>query len=169
MRRILTSLAVVSIMALAFAPAASAGKFVTPQKADWFYTPSGSSNDVSDVKAYGHAQIVDPMGSANFIVNGVVKLEPNTGYAVWVRELYGYTGPSITPTPGIGYYKLSWFMTDEFGYGTFQVKSYSTYLPTGSYPIQVAINQDDGTNPAFVGTTVIATQWNPGLMVTVHS
>lgn len=169
MRRAFVILFAALILTVLVAPVVSAGKFVTPQKADWFYVSGGSSNNVTTAQAYGHVQIVDPMGSATLIVTGVVQLAPSTGYAVWVRELYGYTGTLWTP--GIGYYKLGWFMTDANGYADFNVKVFSNVLPEGTYNIQVAINADTGLDPTFIGTTVVATQWTAGvgMTVTVHS
>jgi hypothetical protein len=171
MRRLLAFLLTAMLVVLFTAPAVSAGKFVTPQKADWFYVAGGSSDNVTTNQAYGHAQIVDPMGSAALIVNGVVQLAPNTGYAVWMRDLRypapGYTGDSITSYVPLGYYKLAWFMTDAFGYGDFQVKLFSDVLADGTYDIQIALNADPGTSAGYIGTTVIATL--KYLTVSVHS
>ncbi len=168
MRRTLGIMSAVVLATLMCAPTALAGKYVTPQQASWYYVSGGSSDNVTTDQAYGHAQIVDPMGNAALIVNGVVQLAPNTGYAVWLRDLNpGYSGDSITSYAPLGYYKLTWFMTDGDGYGSFQVKIFSDVLLGGTYNLQVAINADPGTVPTYIGTTVIAT--DKDLQVSVHS
>ena len=78
-------------------------------------------------------------------------LVPRTGYEFWVRNLTGYTGP-IGPgdTANLGWYRLRTFKTDRHGEANFKVSVRKSYLPSGTYPIQVAID--------FPGCTKLATQ-----------
>jgi hypothetical protein len=78
-------------------------------------------------------------------------LVPKTSYEFWVRDLTGYTGP-IGPgdTANLGWYRLRTFKTDRHGEADFTVRVRKSYLPSGTYPIQVAID--------LPGCTKLATQ-----------
>jgi hypothetical protein len=78
-------------------------------------------------------------------------LVPKTNYEFWVRDLTGYTGP-VGPgdTANLGWYRLRTFKTDRHGEADFTVRVRKSYLPSGTYPIQVAID--------LPGCTKLATQ-----------
>ena len=109
------------------------------------------------------------MGSNDIILTGMIKgLSPDTEYFVWVRDLSGYTGDYLFSHPSLGYYKLVSFITNKKGKGSFKIHIEDSDLPDGTYEIQVAINDETGTTNN-IGITVAATQWDPGLTVTVKS
>lgn len=158
------AIAILALLVLVTPAAAGGGRWVNAQKAP-FYWVNGSSNDPTSDLAGGHVVIVDPMGSVSLVVQGNVKgLNLNFGYDMWMRNLTGYTGPSLYSVPSLGYFKLGTFMTDGEGNGSFHFNLRADDLPEGTYEIQVAINEADNHS-----STVIATQWNPGLTVTVKS
>ena len=132
---------------------------VAYQTAYFYKVPSGSSDVVSDELAGGKVNIITPTDNVALIIQGnVVGLTASTTYDAWVRQLFGYTGPSIFSVPGMGYYKLVSFTTDEFGNASFHINLLSNDLPGGTYNIQVAINQNSTGSPSYIGTTIIATQ-----------
>jgi len=149
---------------------AASGKKVNNQKVDLFNVSGGSSDNVLyDLPYEGHVILVDPMGSNDIILTGMIKgLSPDMEYFVWVRDLSGYTGDYLWSYLPLGYFKLASFMTNEEGKGSFKVHIADSDLPDGTYEIQVAINSEL-TGPANIGRTVAATQWDPGLTVTVKS
>ena len=169
MKKLITvCLMLVVLLLVGMTSVAVAGKRVTAQKTNLYHVSGGSSNNVLLNQPYdGHVTIVDPMGANDIILNGVIKgLLPNTEYFVWVRNLLGYTGEYLYSYPPLGYYKLTSFMTDEEGNGNFHYRINGNDLPDGTYMIQVAINYAPG-HP--IGYTVAATQWSPGLTVTVKT
>lgn len=149
---------------------AGGGKWVTAQKAP-FYWVNGSSDDPTSDLAGGQVVTVDPMGNVSLVVQGNVKgLDPNAGYDVWIRDLTGYTGSYLYMATGTyngvpyTYYKLGTFATDFEGNGSFDLNLRADELPDGTYELQVALNPAGHLWP-----TVVATQWDPGLIVTVKT
>lgn len=128
---------------------------VNLQKVDIYHVGGGSSDNVLLIDPYqGHVSVVDPMGANDVILHGVINgLEPLTTYYVWVRNLTGYTGDYLYNYPPLGYFKLTSFMTDEYGHGDYQYHIGDNDLPDGTYSLQVAINYGDP-----VGYTVAATE-----------
>ena len=135
-------------------PALSAGSTKAP-----FYTvDNGTSDDVTNTLAGGSVMYNAPSGDVALIINGNVKgLQPNFNYAVWVRDLTGYTGPSLTSYAPLGYFKLGTFSTDAQGNGSFHFNIQRSDLPAGTYNLQTAINPA-GDSDAYIGQTVVATQ-----------
>lgn len=136
-----------------------------------FYWVNGSSNYPTTDLAGGQVVLVAPMGSVSLLVQGNVKgLDANADYDVWIRNLTGYTGSFLFVATGswkgdpYTYYKLTTFTTDGEGNGSFHLNLRADDLPEGTYEIQVAINEADNHS-----STLIATQWDPGLIVTVKS
>lgn len=161
---------IVVLLLIGMISIAASGKMVNNQKINLFHVSGGTSDNVQyDQPFEGHVIIVDPMGSNDVILNGVIKgLSPNMEYFVWVRNLTGYTGDYLYSYPSLGYYKLTSFMTNVKGKGSFHIHINDSDLPDETYEIQVAINDETGTNDE-IGVTVAATQWNPGVTVTVKT
>lgn len=128
-------------------------------KAPFYEVPSGTSDIVSTTEAGGSVEFNAPSGNVALIINGNVKaLAPNSAYAVWVRDLTGYTGPSLTSvSSGWTYYKLGTFTTNGQGHGSFHFNILKSELPAGTYNLQVAINPA-GPDDAYIGSTVVATK-----------
>jgi len=146
-------------------PAFAAGKWVDSQKAPFYKVYGCSSNVVSGDLSGGQVTLVDPMGSVSMIIQGNVQgLTPLAMYDVWVRNLTGYTGSYITKYEPLGYFKLATITTDEVGNGSFHFNLRADELQDGEYQVQVAINPYNNQ-----GCTVVATQWSPGMTVTVKS
>jgi hypothetical protein len=128
------------------------------QKAPFYTVTGGSSDNVTATEAGGFVVFNAPSGDVAVVINGTVKgLQSNFTYAVWVRALPGYTGPSLTSYPPLNYFKLGTFTTNEQGNGSFHFNILASDLPAGTYGLQAAIN-DAGPNDAYIGSTVIATQ-----------
>lgn len=143
---------------------------VSSQKANLYHVSEGTSDNVLYDQPYGgHVIIVNPMGKNDLILNGIIKgLNPNSEYFVWVRNLTGYTGDYLYNYAPLGYFKLTSFMTNVKGKGSFHYRIDDSELLNSDYNIQVAINDETGyTNN--IGITVAATQWNPGLIVIVKN
>lgn len=141
MKKLLALTALTLVFALAFAVPASAVKPADPlkaQKADWFVCGPGESNDVTDVQIPGHVNFNTPAGEVTMIVNGVITLEPNTTYCVFIRDFTDYTGPAI----GVAgpWREMVYFTTDGTGYGEFHLNIANSDLRSGSRGIQVALN-----------------------------
>lgn len=135
-------------------PAFSAGSTTAP-----FYTVNnGTSDQVTQTPAGGSVMFNAPSGKVALIIDGNVSgLQPNSNYAVWVRDLTGYTGPALTSYTPLGYFKLGTFSTDPLGNGTFHFNLQRSDLPSGTYNLQTAINPAGDSND-YIGQTVIATQ-----------
>jgi len=165
MKKVLFAAICILALLVLVAPAAAGGKWVDAQRAPFYKVYGCSSNVVSSDLAGGQVVLVDPMGSVSLVVQGNVKgLASNAGYDAWVRNLTGYTGPYLAVYAPLGYYKLATFTTDDEGNGIFHLNLRADDLPDGTYQIQVAINPFGNQ-----GCTVIATQWDPGLTVTVKT
>jgi len=136
------------------------------QKTTLYNVSGGSSDNVIYGQPYdGHVIIVNPKGKNDLIINGVIRgLDPDSEYFVWVRNLTGYTGDYLFIYAPLGYFKLTSFMTNIEGKGSFNYKIQDSDLPDGTYNIQVAINTEVGSTDQ-IGKTVAATQWNPGLTI----
>jgi len=135
-----------------------AAKWVDSQKADFYTVPDGNSDNVSDILAGGQVTLVDPMGNVSLIIQGNVRdLTPSTTYAVWVRNLAGYTGDYLNNYEPLGYFMLTTFTTNAKGHGNFHINIGKDDLPDGTYDIQVAIN-DLPSDQHPNGVTKIATQ-----------
>lgn len=132
-----------------------AGKATEFQKLPFFHVDGGSSDNVNSVPYDGFVKVGLPGQSGNLVFSGEIKgLVPLTEYFVWVRNLTGYTGPSLYSYLPLGYFKLTSFTTDTAGSGVFEYTILASELPTGTYPIQVAINYAP-SDP--IGYTVAAT------------
>ena len=171
MRKILLITALFALVLGLTSTTYAKGKLVNNQKVSLYGVPSGSSNYPTGPAYAGHVTLIDPMGSNDIVINGVISgLLANTQYDVWVRNLVTYSGPSLYSYPPLGYYKLVQFTTDEYGSGDFHIRIPDMYLEDGTYQIQVAINYDTGNS---IGYTVAATDWeysaNTGLTVTVKT
>ena len=171
MKKLLFLIAVFALMLGLTSTTYAKEKLVKNQKADLYHVMSGSSNYPVPPPYAGHVTIVDPMGSNDLIINGVIQgLLTNTQYDVWVRKLISYSGPYLNSYPPLGYYMLVQFTTDEYGNGNFHIKIPDMYLEDETYQIQVAINYAPSGG---IGSTVAATDWeylaNTGLTVTVKT
>jgi hypothetical protein len=150
-------------IALAAAAALSLAALVAPAfagstKAPFYTVTNGTSDQVTSTLAGGSVMYNAPSGNVALIINGDVKgLQPNFNYAVWVRDLTGYTGPALTTYAPLGYFKLGTFSTDSQGNGSFHYNLLRSDLPAGTYNLQTAIN-DAGTSDAWIGNTLVATQ-----------
>lgn len=144
-------LALVAVMAV---PAFSAGSTTAP-----FYTVNnGTSDQVTNTLAGGSVMYNAPSGKVALIIDGnVSSLQANSNYAVWVRDLTGYTGPALTTYAPLGYVKLGTFSTDSLGNGSFHFNIQRSDLPAGTYHLQTAINPAGDSND-YIGQTVVATQ-----------
>ena len=130
------------------------GKGPIFQNLQLFSVLSGDSSQVTTNPLDGFVKIGIVGQAGNLAFSGEIKgLTPLTQYDVWVRNLSGYTGPYIFNYLPLGYYKLTRFTTDSLGKGIFSYTILSSDLPSGTYPIQVAINTTSDT----YGTTVAAT------------
>ena len=149
----LAAMAALSVVAVVAVPA-FAGSTTAP-----FYTVTdGTSDNVTNTLSGGSVMFNAPSGNVALIINGNVKgLQPNFEYAAWVRDLTGYTGPSLTSYAPLGYFKLGTFSTNSQGNGSFHFNIQRSDLPAGTYSLQAAIN-DAGTFDAYIGNTVVATQ-----------
>jgi len=151
-------LAVVAAMLVAGAVVAVSAFGGGSQKAPFFAVTGGSSDNVTATEAGGFVVFNAPSGDVAVVINGTVKdLQPNVAYAVWVRALPGYTGPSLTSYLPLSYFKLGTFTTNGQGNASFHFNIRASDLPAGTYGLQAAIN-DAGPNDAYIGSTVIATQ-----------
>lgn len=132
-------------------PAHNKIKTVVSEKLTLYHVDDGSSDFVDLEEPYqGHCTVTTPKGKHDLIIRGVISsLKTSTEYAVWVRQLSGYTGDSLDHAQ-TNYYKLAIFMTDAEGHGGWQIKIADTDLSAGSKDLQIAINEG--------GTTVAATQ-----------
>jgi hypothetical protein len=152
-RMALAAAAALSLVALIAVPA-----FAGSTKAPFYTVTNGTSDEVTNTLAGGSVMFNAPSGNVALIVNGDVKgLQPNFEYAAWVRDLTGYTGPSLTPTPGLGYFKLGTFTTNSQGNGSFHFNILRSELPAGTYNLQAAVNPA-GPDDSYIGQTVVATQ-----------
>lgn len=145
------ALSLFAIVGIAFAAGA--------QKVDIYHVTGGSSDNVVLSQPYnGHITVVSPKGTNNLVLNGVINgLAPNTTYYVWVRDLTGYTGDYLYRYLPLGYYKLTAFVTDEYGHGDYHYHIAGSDLPAGTYNLQVAIN-NESSGPENIGYTVAATE-----------
>lgn len=157
MKKIAIALALCMALSVVVGGAALAGGKASVQKAPLYLVDGGSSDNVrDDLASQGRVIINDPMGDVALIIQGNVEgLKDNYSYTVWVRELFGYTGPSIHAYPP--YYKLDTFTTNSKGKGHFHLNILATDLPSGTYDIQVAINDPVGVFGGVIGETVLAT------------
>ena len=117
----------------------------------------------------GEVLFNDPMGNVTLVIQGNVEgLSPKHEYAVWVRDLTGYTGDFIMSAGG--WFWLETFTTNKQGKGKFHINILSEDLPTGTYDIQLAINDPDA-DPPFdqYGCTVLATPFSPMIEVTIKT
>jgi hypothetical protein len=157
MKKILAVTALTLIVVLAFAAPAFAVKPVNEtqaQKIDWYTVGSFSSDYVTGVQVPGHVNLNTPDGAVTMVINGVITLDPNTQYVVWIREFSGYTGDFINSYTPLGYYALGSFTTDMYGEGAFHFNIASSDLTASTRNIQVAVN----TSPVSGnGVTVAAT------------
>jgi len=168
MKKILVTFLTLSIFILSLGGYVFAADPLMQQKAEFFLVTGGSSNNVTDVPADGNVKIVTPKGRIALIIQGNIKgLEPNREYYVWVRDLAGYTGEALMPTPGQGYYKLLTIESNKKGHASFHISIARADLPAKTYKLQVAINKQTGTDDQ-VGLTVMATQW-PGIDAVVFA
>jgi len=138
--------------------AGSEGSFAGSTKAPFYTVTNGTSDQVTNTLGGGSVTFNAPSGNVALIINGDVKgLQPNFKYAAWVRDLTGYTGPSLTSAPSLGYFKLGTFSTNSQGNGSFHFNILRSDLPAGTYSLQAAVN-DAGPDDAYIGQTVVATQ-----------
>jgi hypothetical protein len=153
-RLLLAAAAVLALVAVMAVPAFGAGATKAP-----FYTvDNGTSDQVTSTLAGGSVTFNAPSGAVALIINGDVKgLQPNFSYAVWVRDLGGYSGPALTSYAPLGYFKLGTFTTNPQGNGSFHFNIQRSDLPAGTYNLQAAINPA-GDSDSYVGQTVVATQ-----------
>jgi len=140
-------------------PQPTHGHWVNNQRVPLYEVTTCSSNNVSsDSIIQGEVVFVDPMGNVTLVIQGNVEgLTPKHEYAVWVRNLSGYTGPYLDEYTPLGYYKLETFTTNVKGKGKFHINILADDLPTGEYEIQLAINDD--------GCTVLATEAPPNWII----
>lgn len=131
-------------------PAHNKIKTVVSEKLTLYHVDDGSSDYVDLEEPYkGHCTVTTPKGKHDLIIHGVISgLKTSTEYAVWVRQLTGYTGYNLDHVGT--YYKLVLFKTDAEGHGNWHLKIADADLPAGSKDLQIAINEG--------GTTVAATQ-----------
>ena len=157
-RRMILTLGLVFLLLLALAVPAAAVKPADPgglQRLTWYTVIGGSSDNVTAVRVPGHVTINTPSGRVAVVINGQITLLPNTPYGVWVRELTGYTGDSLTSYAPLHYYKLVTFTTNVRGQGSFHINIARADLPDGLRNIQIAINPSP--IDTHVGETVAAT------------
>jgi hypothetical protein len=157
-RWMILTLGLVFVLLLALATPAAAGKPVDPaglQRLNWYTVIGGSSDSVTDVRVPGHVTINTPSGRVAMVINGQITLLPNKTYGVWVRELTGYTGGSLTSYAPLHYYKLVTFTTNIRGQGSFHVNIARADLRDATRNIQIAINLSP--TDTYVGDTVAAT------------
>jgi len=147
-------------------PQPTYGHWVNNQRVPLYEVKTCSSDDVSsDSQIQGEVVFVDPMGNMTLVIQGNVEgLESNKCYTVWVRELFGYTGPSLDEHAASGYYMLETFTTNKKGKGKFHINILSEDLPTGTYEIQLAINDPDDPYGLY-GCTVLATEAPPNCII----
>lgn len=142
-------------------PQPTHGHWVNNQRVLLYPVPNCDSAVVNtDAESQGEVLFNDPMGKVTLVIQGNVEgLTPKHEYAVWVRNLSGYTGPYLGEHTLLGYYKLETFTTNVKGKGKFHINILADDLPTGTYEIQLAINDPDvgGKN----GCTVLATEAPP--------
>jgi hypothetical protein len=157
-RWMILTLGLVFVLLLALAVPAAA---VRPpdswrlQRLTWHKVANWNSDSVLPDPVPGRGTINTPRGTVAMVINGHVKLQPNTTYGVWVRELTGYTGTSLASAPTAYYYRLATFTTNIRGWGAFHIHIARTLLPNDLRNIQIAINTS--LNPGDVGGTVAAT------------
>ena len=164
MKRLTMLLGLCSIVGALVVPTALSGSQKVP-----IYAADGCTSDLIDttMPVPGHVNLNTPGGAVALVVNGSITLAPNTTYTFWVRNLTGYTGPFVNSSSGLGYYAPGTFTTDAYGNGVFHYNFLASDLPPGTYPIQVAINQDNGTT---YGCTIAGTTFSytaPPTSVTV--
>ena len=133
---------------------AAGGKLVDAQRVPLYPVDNRSSNNVlTSEPSQGEVVFVDPMGNVTLVIQGNVEgLTPKHEYAVWVRNLSGYTGLYLDENTSLGYYKLETFTTNVKGKGKFHINILANDLPTGEYEIQLAINDCEagGTDLATI-------------------
>lgn len=147
-RRLWMVLALSLVLLLVMASAAFAATPTTAAKAQtlkWYTVSGGSSDNLTSVLVPGHVNLNTPNGYVTMIINGVITLQPNTKYAVWVREFTGYTGPYIDLYLPLGYYALGSFTTNAYGVGHFHFNIARSQLPRATRNIQIAVNSPAGT------------------------
>ena len=136
---------------------AAGGKWVNAQRVPLYPVDGGSSNNVRvDLPSQGEVVFVDPMGKVTFIIQvNVEGLIPNYDYAVWIRDLSTeYTGSHTYFYKPLGYYRVGTFTTNDEGKGKYHLNILSEELTSGTYYIQLAINNEC----VSVGSTVLATE-----------
>ena len=107
-----------------------------------FYTTPACNPYTLDTATKGRINISGPdKRNALEFAGFVTGLDPNTNYDFFVRDLTGYTGP-VGPggTANLGWFSLRRFKTNSHGDAWFLLVVKRSYLPTGTYPIQVAID-----------------------------
>lgn len=179
MKKVAIALALCMVLSTLIAGVAFAGK-AGAQNLPLYPVPSGDS-DYPNTEAIPQGRVIvnEPMGAVALIIQGnAAGLLSTHLYTVWVRNLDengengGYTGDYINKYAPLGYYLLSCFTTNRQGKGHFHLNIRATDLPTGTYNIQVAINDPPGdpSNPLPFGPTVLATPAPPDwITVTVGS
>ena len=155
---ILTLLLVIGL-ALLIMPTifATEGHWVNNQPAPLYPASDCSSDNVLPSEpSQGEVIFVDPMGKVTFIIQGNVEgLLEKHDYAVWVRNLNNYDGDFIMSAAGVWFW-LETFTTNAKGMGKFHINILADDLPTGTYDIQLAINDPDVGG--IYGCTVLATE-----------
>lgn len=123
-----------------------------------YHVSGGSSDNVLNAQPYqgSVALITDKTDGSLRVIGSISGLDANKLYFVWVRDLTGYTGPSLFDPHVLGYFKLVSFTSDSSGKGVFSYKINGADLPSGTYNIQVAINDETGASNQ-IGVTVAAT------------
>ena len=137
---------------------AAGGKWVNAQRVPLYKVTTCSSDDVDPDSQIiqGEVVFVDPMGKVTFIIQGNVEgLLEDHDYAVWVRELTNYDGDFLMSAGGVWFW-LETFTTNVEGKGKFHINILSEDLTSGTYQIQLAINDPDDPYCVY-GCTVLAT------------
>jgi hypothetical protein len=102
--------------------------------------PGQSDQVLTTQPAQGKVIINTPNRDVSFNFTVIANnLDPNTQYAVFVRELAGYTGPYFTWNNNY-WFILGYFTTDSTRAGDFHLNVRAADLPSGAYNIQVALN-----------------------------
>lgn len=136
-------------------PENAGGSSTTRQTTPLYTVNNCSSDQVTGTLAGGQVVFVEGGDEVVLSLQGIVHAQAaQTYFDIWVRDLSGYTGPSLATSAG-GWVKLDSFKTDQNGDGWFRLRFRPQDLPARTYQLQVALNPSG--NP---GCTVAATaQW----------